>query len=40
MGVSLHVTYTDAYPDEPPEWELEDAGGEQEEGRSHLGLPD
>ena len=24
VGVVLHVTYTDAYPDEPPIWELEE----------------
>ena len=24
VGVTLHVTYTDAYPDEPPMWELEE----------------
>ncbi|CAE7160339.1 EIF2AK4 [Symbiodinium pilosum] len=31
VGVSLHVTYTDAYPDEPPEWELEDVQGLNDE---------
>lgn len=24
MEVTLHVTYTEAYPDEAPEWKLED----------------
>ncbi|CAK9086078.1 unnamed protein product [Durusdinium trenchii] len=27
VQVTLHVTYTDAYPDEAPAWALEDVGG-------------
>ena len=33
VGVTLHVTYTDAYPDEPPIWELEE--GKRERGDPH-----
>uniref|UniRef100_A0A6T1MTV5 RWD domain-containing protein n=1 Tax=Alexandrium monilatum TaxID=311494 RepID=A0A6T1MTV5_9DINO len=40
VGVTLHVTYTDDYPDSPPEWALEDIKGlndpKQEELRSTI----
>ncbi|CAE7430250.1 EIF2AK4 [Symbiodinium microadriaticum] len=36
VGVVLHVTYTDAYPDEPPIWELEDVLGLSDEKLEQL----
>ncbi|CAE7247950.1 EIF2AK4, partial [Symbiodinium sp. CCMP2456] len=36
VGVALHVTYTDAYPDEPPIWELEDVLGLSDEKLGQL----
>lgn len=36
VGVTLHVTYTDAYPDEPPIWELEDVLGLSDEKLEQL----
>ena len=32
MEVTLHVTYTEAYPDEAPEWKLEDRRMDESNG--------